>query len=402
MKRFLKDTTLNMFTNFLITFALQLLFYPIINESIGQVEFGLFLSLIAYVNVFSITIGSSYSNLYLRNYNEYDRNGSSFYAFKIYYKKLVQTSVLILIILFIISATLFDISLKILVILELTCFFMTNRTYLISWLRARLNYKAISVFNLCLSLLYLLFALIFSYKHLMNVFLTFMLIEIIITLFIIFLIKKDNKTNKLNNKLPIDFDNKGIIFLVCSTLSSNAMNYIDRWIISILLTPASIPIYYAGSISIKIFSQPLNILSTVVFSYVSNMEVVKKKNKLLLLTITPIFSIVILILGMIIGPIVINVLYTSYYSAAMEIYWIICIAYSLTAMDYIFRGYIMKFYPLKFKAMIDVFAMIIFIFSAIVLTFLFENLFGIAIAQLIAFSIKNIIQYIFIAKLPNN
>src|SRR5699024_8516793 len=157
-----------------------------------------------------------------------------------------------------------------------------------------------------------------------------------------------------------------------------------------------------GSIAIKVFSQPLNVLSNVIFSYISNISKIKQGNRKSLLLVAPLFAIITYIFGMIIGPIIIQYIYPDYFLDAMDIFWILNLALSLTILDFIYRGYLIKFYPLIVKTLLDSVSLLIFIITSVWLTMMMNNLFGIAYAQLISYVFKNSIQYVLIFTLKTN
>lgn len=400
MFKFIKDTFLNMISNFFVIFTLQLILYPLINRSIGQEEFGLFLSIIALVNLYSITIGSAFSNLYLKHYSYYKESNVEKVSYILHVKYLNTVNLICLVLLYLILL-LIGLNYILSLIIVIICFLMTNRMFAIVWYRVKINYKRIFVINFFLGILYCTFSL-FNYSSIFQVFLILLSIEVINLILIITLIKID--LNKLvisgEEKFNAKLKKAEIFYLILSNIFNNSMNYMDRWLITFLLNPLLVPIYYASTLTIKIFNQPLNVLSNVIFSYVANMKYVNKKNKILLLIIGPAFSGITFILGITVGPLVINKIYPSYFNNAIDVYWIINLALSLLVMDYIFRGYLMKFYPLKYKTIIDFVNIVLFLILSILLTIYHGNLFGIAHAQLVSYIGKNAIQYILIMKLP--
>lgn len=401
MLKFLKDTTLNMVSSFLVTFALQLLFFPAINKSIGQEDFGIFLSVIAIINFYSIALGTSFSNLYLKYYSKYKKKNIEKLSFDLYFKNLSIFNIFLLTFLCIIFV-LFGFNYILAMSIICCCFLMTSRLYLLVWYRVKINYKKIFLVNLFLSILYLLFSFL-RYMSLLSVFSAFLIIELITVILLIIFIKRDTAKEKhIQNKIKLKINKQEIFYLIISNVSNNALNYMDRWLITFLLNPAMVPIFYASTLCIKIFNQPLNVLSNVIFSYVANLNTINKKNKIILLIFGPFFSCITFLLGITVGPIIIDKIYPSYFSDAKDIYWIINLALSLAVMDFIFRGYLIKFYPLKLKMIIDLINMVSFLLLSILFTNYYKSLLGIAYAQLISYGIKNSIQYILILKLKSD
>ncbi|MGC8195354.1 hypothetical protein ACP3TN_11315 [Staphylococcus sp. IPLA37011] len=87
--KFLKDITLNIVSQAMFIAVQQLLLFPVFEKHLGQSNFGWFLLIYGIFNIFTVTIATSFTNLYQKKFNELFnelKNRSAYYSF---YKKLL-------------------------------------------------------------------------------------------------------------------------------------------------------------------------------------------------------------------------------------------------------------------------------------------------------------------------
>lgn len=65
--KFLKDLTLNIVSQAMFIAVQQLLLFPVFEKNLGQSNFGWFLLIYGIFNVFTVTIATSFTNLYQKN-----------------------------------------------------------------------------------------------------------------------------------------------------------------------------------------------------------------------------------------------------------------------------------------------------------------------------------------------
>src|SRR5699024_11042037 len=103
--------------------------------------------------------------------------------------------------------------------------------------------------------------------------------------------------------------------------------------------------------------------------------------------------IIIIVIGHFIGPIVIATLYPRYYNIAVDLFYILNVAFGLLSVDYILRGFIIKFYPEFLKMIIDIASTLLLIGFIFILSEQF-GLTGVAYGILVTYFIKATINMI--------
>src|SRR5699024_9091403 len=101
-------------------------------------------------------------------------------------------------------------------------------------------------------------------------------------------------------------------------------------------------------------------------------------------------------IGFLIGPVIINILYASYYDEAINLFYILNIAFGLLSIDFILRGFVVKFYPEYFKMLMDI-AMIIILVINMYLLATNYGLIGVSYSLLITYAIKAVFNLILLA-----
>lgn len=81
------------------------------------------------------------------------------------------------------------------------------------------------------------------------------------------------------------------------------------------------------------------------------------------------------------------------------IYIYVTLTFSFICIDYIIRSFLLKYYSLLKKAMLDVVTLISFIILSILFNLIDNSLVSIAVAQLVSFAIKVSIEIFIFIKL---
>ncbi|RTX84127.1 hypothetical protein CD129_12685, partial [Mammaliicoccus fleurettii] len=95
--KFLKDIFINLVAQSLLLMIQQLLLFPHYEAFLGTKDFGIFLTIFGIVNTISIGLGTSFTNLYQRNYNLALANNSYDSEYKKYFYKLIRYFIVCLI-----------------------------------------------------------------------------------------------------------------------------------------------------------------------------------------------------------------------------------------------------------------------------------------------------------------
>ncbi|AVK72410.1 hypothetical protein [Staphylococcus saprophyticus] len=393
--KFLKDITLNIASQAMFIAVQQLLLFPVFEKNLGQSNFGWFLLIYGIFNVFTVTIATSFTNLYQKKFNILLDELNTRVGYYGYYKKLL-VYFLILVIIFSVSICFTKIDLLNYVLLALLVIFTASRMFLMVWYRVQKKFTIILVVNLLLSSMYACLYFI-SINNVVEILIAFIVIEFIINIFI-YLLNKVNFIHLINSKIE-KFEMISLNLLMLSGFSASLMNYSDRFIINILLGASSITVFYIASLPTKLMLFPFNMISSVILSYLANTESINKSLKNKVLIFLPGVYIGVFIITYFIGIFIIRIIYPQYLDDVLDIYLYVTLTFGFICVDYIIRSFLLKYYSLLKKAMLDVLTLLTFLLLSIMFNFVENSISSIAIAQLLTFAIKVFIEIIIFIKL---
>ncbi|WP_251943421.1 hypothetical protein [Staphylococcus sp. Marseille-Q5304] len=196
-----------------------------------------------------------------------------------------------------------------------------------------------------------------------------------------------------------DFSYASLNFLMLSGFSASLMNYSDRFLINILLGASSVTVFYIATLPTKLMILPFNMMSTVILSYLAKSNNINKQIKRKLLLLLPIIFIIVSSLSYLIGLLIIKLLYDEYYDNIQSIYFIVVFTFGLVCVDSIVRSFILKYYSIIKKSVLDISILLIFIVLSIFLVLINHSLLSIALAQLVSMFLKVIIEIFILLKL---
>ncbi|MGI2304461.1 hypothetical protein [Staphylococcus cohnii] len=393
--KFLKDLTLNIVSQAMFIAVQQLLLFPVFEKNLGQSNFGWFLLIYGIFNVFTVTIATSFTNLYQKKFNEFVNELNTRVGYYSYYKKLL-ISFLVLSIFFSISVYVTQIDLLNYILIASLVILTASRMFLMVWYRVQKRFSMILIVNLLLSSMYacLYFT---SIDSVIEVFIAFIIIELVTNIFI-YILNKVKFINLLNSKIE-NFEFISLNFLMVSGFSASLMNYSDRFIINFLLGASSITVFYIATLPTKLMLFPFNMVSSVILSYLANTENINKSLKNKVIMFLPVVFISVFIITYFIGIVIIQIIYPQYINEVLDIYLYVTLTFGFICVDYIIRSFLLKYYSLLKKAMLDVLTFVMFILLSITFNFLENSIVSIAIAQLVTFAIKVFIEILIFIKL---
>lgn len=393
--KFLKDVTLNIASQAMFIAVQQLLLFPVFEKNLGQSNFGWFLLIYGIFNVFTVTIATSFTNLYQKKFNVLINELNTRVGYYSYYKKML-VSFLILAIIFSVFICFTKVDLLNYVLLALLVIFTASRMFLMVWYRVQKKFAMILVVNLLLSTMYACLYFV-SINNVVEILIVFILIEFIINIFI-YVLNKVSFISLINAKIQ-NFEMMSLNFLIISGFSASLMNYSDRFIINVLLGASSITVFYIATLPTKLMLFPFNMISSVILSYLANTENMNKSLKNKVLMFLPVVFIGVFIISYFIGTIIIKLIYPQYIDEVFNIYFYVTLTFSFICIDYILRSFLLKYYSLMKKAMLDVLTLLAFILFSVIFNFVENSLVSIAIAQLLTFVIKVFIEIVIFIKL---
>ncbi|WP_086428575.1 hypothetical protein [Staphylococcus cornubiensis] len=388
--KFIKDMLINILSQGLFIIVQQVFLFPNFERTLGQNKFGEFLIIYGICNVVIITINTSFTNLYQKNYHTFGSEVEGKKELYSYYKMLLSY---ILAVSIIGLTTLFytDINFSTYFLLVLLILLTASRMFLLVYYRVKKAFVKILKINVILSLFYI--ALFFIDMHnIEEVLFFFVMIEFVINMFTYVLVKVNvRKLIVARNK---SIENSALVFLIISGFVGSLMNYSDRFIINYLFDASNVTIFFIATLPTKMLLFPFTMISSVILSYLANTEEMTSNIKRSVYILLPLISIVVFILSYFFGLILIRILYASYVESIESIYIFVTITFSLICADYIIRSFLVKYYSLKRKAIIDTLTLVLFVVFSVVLYTFSQNIVVIALAQLCTYSLKMVLQLI--------
>lgn len=393
--KFIKDVLLNIASQSLFLAVMQLLLFPYFEKSIGQNEFGEFLLYYAIFNVISVTLATSFTNLYQKKYNTYKGLTDSKLNYYIFMKSMIiyfSIFVLLLFVLLIVT----NITILEYVILLFLILFTAIRTFMLVWYRVNKKFERILVINILLSIFYMC-VIFLETDSMLNILISFSFVELVIILIIGLMVRINIITIFNINIKNISF--KSINILMISGFASSLMNYSDRFIINFLLGSGSITVFYIASLPTKMMLIPFNMLSSVILSYLAETDKISMKIKKKVFVLLPLIFLVVTMSSYFIGLILIKYIYPNYLPLIEKIYILVILTFGLICLEFILRSFLLKYYSIKIKALLDVSSLILFILLSMIFVNIEQSLIAIAYAQLISYVIKIFIEILIFSKL---
>ncbi|WP_204180237.1 MULTISPECIES: hypothetical protein [unclassified Staphylococcus] len=390
--KFAKDIVLNILSQMMFIAVQQAILFPAFEKQLGQGSFGWFILIYGVFNVFVVTIATSFTNLYQKRFNSFIREFEYRTAYYSYYKWIIiyfcLISVISSIAIVVTKMTAIEyILLAVLIILT------ASRMFLMVWYRVRKQFLIILFVNLGLSILYASLYLL-NIENVIQILVSFIIIEFIINI-VIYLLNKINIKNMLNARIGT-FEFNSLNFLMLSGFAASLMNYSDRFIINLLLGASNVTVYYIATLPTKLMLFPFNMMSSVILSYIASTDNITKTMKKKVLMAIPFIFLLVSAISYFAGLLVIQILYPQYLNAIKDIYFIVTLTFGFICIDNIIRSFLLKYYSLAKKGILDATTLVIFVLLSIIFTDLESDLTSIAIAQFTVFLLKVIVEiYIF-------
>ncbi|MBO1214459.1 hypothetical protein J3T79_07325 [Staphylococcus nepalensis] len=393
--KFLKDIILNIVSQAMFIGVQQLLLFPVFEKNLGQSNFGGFLLIYGIFNIFTVTIATSFTNLYQKKYNEFFNELKTRITYYSFYKKMMICFFILAIIMFIFILV-SKLNILNYLLIALLVILTASRMFLMVWHRVQKRFSMILIVNFLLSLMYACLYFI-SINNIIGILLAFVTVEFIINI-VVFILNKVNIIYLLNSKSN-NFELVSLNFLLVSGFSASLMNYSDRFVINILLGASSITVFYIATLPTKLMLFPFNMISSVILSYLADTKTITKSLKNKLLISLPGVFISVFAISYFIGIVIIKIIYPEYISEVFDIYVYVTLTFAFICIDYIMRSFLLKYYSLLKKAMLDVLTLALFIILSIGFNLVDNSLVSIAIAQLLTFFIKVFIEIFIFTRL---
>lgn len=382
MKRFLKDSSINIISNLVVVVAIQLLTFPIISKGESEQSFAELVVLYGIALIFATTFGNTLNNVrLLHNPNLGHKIKEK--VFSKFFVIILILNAIVLTIIFFFYVKEFGVNQILFVAFSLL---LTARYYLQVYFRENLNYTRILITNICVALGYLIGVMIYKFiVHESS--LPFLLGEgagfvyLVLNTEVKFKLHKDIKITY--NGILKDYSNFSSINLII-----NILNYLDRLILLPIIGATAVTTYFIGSTASKMISLITTPMNNVILSYLSigtNNIHKKNFNKLQLLLLSAMIPLFFIIKYM--SLLIIYIIYKNYFDQAESIIDLVTIICLLSIYNSIIHPFGMKILKSKLLLYIQVGYAIIYLSLALVGSYAY-NLIGFCIATVIAMALK--------------
>lgn len=393
--KIISDAFLNIIASVIPIFILQVIALPIVGKFLGELEYGIAITLISMSTLFSLSFGNVLNNVRLLMNEEYIRNNVNG-DFKI----LLLNSLTINTIIILIGSIFIDGQFSFLSIFFVLLFSGLNllREYLIVDFRIKINYKAILINNVILGFGYLFGLLLFYlWGYWQLIYLTGSIFSVIYIIKNSNLIKESFRITKLFNKTIY----KSIV-LFFSVFMKTLLQYADKLLLFPLLGPVSVTVYYSATLMGKIVSMIVTPVSNVILSHLTKVEKIKSRDFRNIIFITVIIGTIGYFVIVLISEPILYFLYPDWASKSLNLVHITTATATVEVISSVIHPFLLRFNNINWQLIINSVNLIIYV----ICVFTFYNLFGLTgfcLGMLISSVVKLVIMnMVFISSLKFN
>jgi O-antigen/teichoic acid export membrane protein len=378
-KKMFYDAVLNILATAIPLGVLQFIILPVIGDKLGDVNYGLVVTVISMTRLLSHPFGNALNNIRLLQNNKYKKyNVTGDFNILLTSSIIINTIVMIVGTIYYIGIFSFiDIILIVLISsLDLA------REYLIVTFRLSLNYKAILVNNVILGIGYtigLVFFYLSGYWQLIYIFgagLSFL-----------YIVKESNLLQEgFNSTLLFKESTRKSVVLFFSVIIRTALLYADKLILFPLMGPVAVSIYYTATILGKLISRIIGPISSVMLSYLAKIKKIKVKNFIYFLFIAVIICIIGYVAIIFISKPVLNFLYPDWASKSLELIYVTTATSIVEVLNMVIHPVVLRFNNINWQILISVSDLVV----SITAIFILYNLFG-----LLGFCVGMLVSRIF-------
>ena len=383
-KKIILDSIFNIIASIIPIAVIQLIILPTIANKLGNYQYGIIITLISLISLFSHPFGNVLNNIRLLQNKEYEQN-------KIQgdFNLLLIIGICINSIVMIIGTIFYDEKITFINVAFIVIISGLNllREYLIVTFRLTLNYNAILFNNLFLAFGYLIGFLLFMLTQ------YWQLIYICgYILSLLYIIKNSTLLKeKINRTILFKETSYKTIILFLSTFMGTAIIYADKLILYPLLGPNIVAVYYAATMIGKIISMGITPISGVFLSYLAKIEKLKIKNYIYIISFTGIVGVIGYFICIIFSRPVLSFLYPNLVDEAMKLIYITTASAVVSIITSVINPLILRFNNVNWQIIISTINFIMYIIS----TILFYNIYGLigfCIGTLVANVVKLILM----------
>ena len=348
-KKLFTDIFINSGSMLFYVVALQIIIYPLINKFLGIERFGQILTNMAVVNVGGLIIGSSVSNLLMKDFGAEDNKQDFSLGYQKYNNCYLYVSFILLPI--ICLAQHFFLVKDDILLTTLVLIVFSMKTYLVVEFRVDINYLKIALSRFLAVLGYMLGFWLYKLNVLYDPMLVMLLGELLSFAYVVFESKLIRSGFSLNiDKLLV----RRFFGLFLSVFSNNSTSYGDRFILSKLIGFGSLPIFFSACVTGRMLQMCFNVVSNVLLSYLVNIQNrAIKSYALILILISVLIGFFSYIFLCFMSPHIIGFLYPDMLNDAMGILASVNLAFSAKMSEIFVRPVMLRTLNIRKIAYID-------------------------------------------------
>jgi len=364
-RKIIFDSILSISATTIPILLLQLIILPTIALELGDIKYGLIITLISMSNLFSLPFGNVLNNIRLllnEKYAENKLNGD--------FNILLLSGMMINTIVIIIGTIYYMGFFSFFDILLIVIFSLLNliREYIIVSFRILINYKYILINNLIMGLGYLAGLVAFKFIG------YWQLIYLFGAFFSLFFVSKKSNLLKEGFKVTKFFYNTTykVIILYISSFVKSVLKYADKLLIFPLLGPSAVATYYSATLIGKIISMGITPLSGVMLSYLAKMKDFKIKIFIKILLAISLIGFIGYFLVLFISAPILKLLYPNWAEESLKLVHITAATSMVGLINVVIHPIILKFSHINWQLFIN----LINLLTYTVMVYLFFNLYG--------------------------
>lgn len=370
-KTILGEFAINILSFSLLIVAQQIIALPVISRSYDADQFGKIVIAFGITNIITSMFGFSIGSARYLDQKFYN---------SLYLKLLIKSSVLLVLISFIIYYYLFSSNYIDSLIYSIICLLGSIRYFFLSEYRIKDTHNWVFKQNLYYFIGILFSFLLFYFQR--NWLLVFLIAEIISVSFSYYNLHKNNffKLFKDNSSLKL----ANTTHLIINNGAGYSLMYYDRFVIYPILGAANVSLYYSAAISSKIGGLIINPLSNFILGKLARKKDESNTRAIKLVILGSVFgSILYFILSIITTPILVAILYPSFLAKIEGVFVPICLGAAIMGGVSILKPVVMKCMGAKYYNRLFMLYGVVLIVLSILLCIKY-SLLGVAIGNTIS------------------
>ncbi len=379
-RKMITDSILSIIAAAIPILVLQLVILPIIASRLGDIQYGLAVTLISMASLLSLPFGNVLNNIRLLLDGEYQENKISGDFNILLLVGMVTNAIMIIIGTIYYEGGVFFFSILLIVVFS---GFNLMREYLIVSFRIKIDYKSILINNVFLGSGYFLGLLLFLYTgYWQFVYLVGAGFSLLYINKKSDLIREPFRKTKFFGKTSYK---SGILFI--SSFIKSILTYADKMLLFPLLGPVAVSVYYAATLMGKMISMTIMPISSVMLSYLAKMEKMKIKIFIqIIVAVTAVGSVGYVVILLISTPIL-HLLYPNWAEESLKLIHITTATAIVGMISAVIHPIILRFNHINWQLIINGINLVIYVASVFIFYNLYE-LVGFCLGMLVASVIK--------------